>query len=122
MNVDLAVQIGGGVAVGGTILVWFAKMMASRLIRQYDEKLSEHDDRLSALSEKFAEHLTDLKVKLAKLEPLVLSAIGLRDDLKSVENTVAVLKHVSSKTNTDLNHAYAQIKSMKEKLETLETL
>lgn len=122
MNIDLAVQVGSGIAVGGTALIWFAKLMASRLIRQYDEKLSEHDRRLTALSEKFAEHLTDLKVKLAKLEPLVLSAISLRDDLKLVENTVAVLKHVSMKTNTDLNHAYSQLKSMKEKLETLETL
>lgn len=116
-SMDIAVKAMAGTATGGAFLIWFAKLMAARLIKQYDEKHADHEKRLRELSEKFAEHLTDLKIKLAKLEPMVISAVSLRDDLKLVENGVAVLKHVASKTNADLNHAHSQIRTIQKHLE-----
>lgn len=116
---ELAVEIAAGVSIGGGFLVWFAKLMAARLIKQYDDKHAEHEKRLREISEKFTEYLTDLKIKLAKLEPLVLSAVSLKDDLKTVENNVAVLKHVATKANGDVNHAHAQIRAIQKDLDAL---
>lgn len=117
MTIETALQVAAGGCTCGAFLIWFAKLMAARLIKQYDEKHADHEKRLRELSEKFAEHLTDLKIKLAKLEPMVISAVSLRDDLKLVENGVAVLRHVASKTNADLNHAHSQIRVIQKHLE-----
>lgn len=115
--VTKAAVIAAGVFVGGGFLVWFAKLMASRLIRQYDDKHAEHEKRLTALSDKFSEYLMDLKLKLAKLEPMVASAISLRDDLKSAEGDIAVLEHRMDEAAKDINQAHGQIRLVCKKLE-----
>lgn len=119
---DVALKLittAAGVSIGGGILIWFAKLMAARLIKQYDEKHIEHDRRFRELSTQFAEQLTDLKVKLAKLEPLVISAIALKGDLKAAENHIAVIKHVVQKTNTDVNAAHKEIRVLTKEIESL---
>lgn len=51
---NLGLQIGGGIVGGGAVLIWFAKFMAGRLIRQYDDKHKEHDKELKEISKEIA--------------------------------------------------------------------
>lgn len=109
--------IAAGIFTGGGLLVWFAKLMASRLIKQYDDKHAEHEKRLRDLADKFAEQLMDLKLKIARLEPMVSSAVALRDDLKAVEGEVAVLEHKDEKRSGDINLLFNHVRTLTKKLE-----
>jgi hypothetical protein len=108
--------VAGGIASGGGFLIWFGKLMASRLIKQYDDKHAEHEKRLRDLSELFAEQLTDLKVKLAKLEPVVTMAMTLREDMKSVEGDVAIIQHqLDKEVMPDIDEAHNQLRAINKK-------
>lgn len=110
-----------GVSGGGVFVFWFAKMMMSRLISQYDKKHENHENKLAALSDKLSNQLQDLQIKLAKLEPAVTMAMSLRADVKASEAQIAVIKDRAEKARTDLNTAYSHIRSINEKLEELKT-
>lgn len=114
------VAIAAGIFTGGSFFIWFTKFMASRLIKQYDEKHAQHETRLKEIADKFSECITELKVKLAKLEPILASTILLREDLKSAEGEIAVLEHkVDQVLTRDVHQAHAEIRLMKAKLDAL---
>lgn len=106
-----------GTLTGGGLLMWFAKLMAARLITQYDNKHAEHEKKLSLLSDKIYEQLLDLKLKLAKLEPLVTAAITIREDLKAAEGDIAVLEYTVNKVHDkDISQAHEAIREIRKKL------
>lgn len=110
-------SIAAGISVGGGLLLWFTKLLAARLIRQYDDRHSKHENALEKIADRFTVQIHDLELKLAKLEPLIASAISLRDDLKSAEGDIAVLEHKADEAKKDLNHAHNQIRVICKKLE-----
>jgi predicted nuclease with TOPRIM domain len=118
MEIEATKMIGGiaGATGGGAFLIWFAKYMAGRLIKQYDEKHAEHEKNLAKISEKFTEALHNLDLKLARLEPLVTSAIQMRDDIKSIEGEVAVVEHRVNELTGDVNHAHKKLRELTPKL------
>lgn len=106
------VTIVGSITASGGFVLWFAKVMARRLIAQYDKKHEEHEKRHQALADKMSDSVTELKLAIARLEPMVAAAMTIRGDLKSAQDNLAVLKHIVGKTNQDLNKAYSEIRSL----------
>lgn len=111
------VTIAAGVSVGGGFLIWFAKLMFQRLLRQYDEKLDAHEKKLEKISYRFIEQIHSLDIKIVKLEPMVALAASLREDIKAAEGDIAVLEHKDKEREKDIGVAFNQIRVIAKKLE-----
>jgi predicted nucleic acid-binding Zn-ribbon protein len=95
---------------GGGLLLWFSKLMGSRLIKQYDQKHDDHEHEMKKIREKFGEAINDLKVQIARLEPLAVSAAQFRTDMKEVEKKISVVEHRVDEHDEDLKFAHKKLK------------
>lgn len=111
-----------GIFMGaGGLLIWFAKLMFQRLLKQYDEKLSDHEAELKKIGVNFTAQIHNLELKLVRLEPVVTSALSLRDDIKAAEGDIAVLEHiVNKKHEQDIFEAHQGLREIKKKLASSE--
>jgi chromosome segregation ATPase len=88
-----------GIAAGGVSVTYLAKVLFSRMIDNYDKKQDEQSRKLENLTDKFAETLTDIRMKLALLEVAVLESKNMRVSFKELEDRYSNLEKSISKAH-----------------------
>ncbi len=100
-----------GAGVGGAGVVWLAKFLLGRMIKQYDKRHDEQAAKLERLADRFNDTLIDLKTKLAVLENRAAGVDAMRTDIKEIEKRVAVVEPAINRAHERLDNFKAALKS-----------
>src|SRR5687768_4547394 len=90
-----------GAGVGGASVLWFAKLMLARLLKDYDDNIKQ-----------LSSAVNELKIKLAVLEVTVSDAKNMRGDIQAVQGRTAIIEAHLTKAHERIDNVKSDVKKL----------
>lgn len=108
MDLQTVGTAGGAALGGGALVLWWAKLLMQRLVKQYDEAHEKHEQRFDRLADKVSTALTDIRTKMAAIEVRAAEVVSIREDVKKLPVIEADIR----KLRQDMNIAHERIRQV----------
>lgn len=123
---DLTQTISAALGAGGTgaLVLFVAKLLVTRWLDANEARHKEHVASVETLEEKLSaalsgigarldkvtDHLSDIRAKMAAVEVRATEVAAVKDDVRAVLKSMAILEAGVLKTKQDLNEAFRRLK------------